>query len=101
VAHPDFSFDRYLQGGEPVVLDNLSQYGPLRFALPVCRLEARVTVAGQTETPPLNLETVLIEPDQLRLCMTWRAALPCDKKTLKVEQIDVNLLDLQFVGGTA
>jgi hypothetical protein len=101
VAHPDFSFDRYLQGGEPVALDNLSQNGPLRFALPVCRLEALIRVAGQTETPPLNLETVLIEPELQRLCMTWRSALPCDKKTLKVEQIDVNLLDLQFTGGTA
>ena len=101
VAHPDFSFDRYLQGGEPVALDNLSRHGQLRFTLPVCRLQARVTVAGQTETPPLNLETVLIEPELQRLCMTWRAALPCDKKTLKVEQIDVNLLDLQFAGGSA
>jgi len=101
MAHPDFTFDRYLQGGEPVALDNLSQYGPMRFTLPVCRLEARVKVAGQTETPPLNLETVLIEPEFNRVCMTWRGAVPCDKKALKVEQIDVNLLDLQFVGGSA
>lgn len=100
-AHPDFTFERHLQGGEPVMLDNLSPNGPLRFALPVCRLEARVKVAGQMETPPLNLETVLIEPEFNRLCLTWRGAVPCDKKALKVEQIDVNLLDLQFAGGTA
>jgi len=101
VAHPDFTFERYLQGGEPVALDNLSQYGPIQFTLPICRLEARVRVAGKTETPPLNLETVLIEPEFNRLCMTWRGAVPCDKKALKVEQIDVNLLDLQFAGGSA
>ena len=100
-AHPNFIFERYLQGGEPVALDNLSRHGPVRFNLPICRLEAKVTVAGQLETPALNLETVLIEPEEDRLCMTWRGAVPCDKKTLKVEQIDINLLDLQFVVGTA
>ncbi len=100
-AHPNFIFDRYLQGGEPVALDNLSRQGPLRFKLPACRLEAKVTVAGQTESPALNLETVLIEPEANRLCMTWRGAVPCDKKALKVEQIDVDLLDVQFVEGAA
>ena len=47
------------------------------------------------------METVLIEPEFNRVYMTWRGAVPCDKKALKVEQIDVNLLDLQFVGGAA
>ena len=100
VAHPDFIFDRYLQGGEPVALDNLSREGPLSFCLPTCQLEAKVTIAGQTETPSPNLETVLIEPEAGRLCLTWRASLPCDKKTLKVEQIDIDLLGIQLDGGT-
>jgi hypothetical protein len=97
-AHPDFIFDRYLQGGEPVALDNLSPDGPIRFNLPICQLETSVRVAGKVESPPLNLETVLIEPEKRRLCMTWRSQLSCDKKTLKVEQIDVHLLDLQLDG---
>lgn len=97
IAHPNFIYDRYLRGGEPVALDNLSRQGTVRFNLPVCRLAAKVRVAGQNETPPLNLETVLIEPEQDRLCMTWRGAVPCDKKALKVERIDVNLNDLRFM----
>jgi hypothetical protein len=97
-AHPDFIFDRYLQGGEPVALDNLSIDGPVRFNLPICQLETCVRIAGKTETPPLNLETVLIEPGKRRICMTWRSQLTCDKKTLKVEQVDVRLLDLQLGG---
>lgn len=98
MAHPDFTFDRYLQGGEPVALDNLSPAGPLRFNLPTCRLEAKIRMAGNVESPPLNLETVLVEPEKQRLCMTWRSKLACDKKTLKVEQIDVRLLGLQIDG---
>lgn len=97
-AHPDFTFDRYLQGGEPVALDNLSLDGPVRFSLPVCQLETSVRVAGKVESPHLNLETVLIEPGKARLCMTWRSQLTCDKKTLKVEQVNVRLLDLQLGG---
>jgi hypothetical protein len=97
-AHPDFTFDRYLQGGEPVRFDNLSVDGPKQFNLPACDLEARISMAGQIESPPINLETVLIEPDKRRLCMTWRSELACDKKALKVQQVEVNLRSLQLTG---
>jgi hypothetical protein len=101
VAHPDFIFDRYLQGGEPVMLENLSREGPLQFVIPTCQLRADISVAGQVESPPLNLETVLIEPEENRLCLTWRCAITCDKKTLSVEQMDIHLDDLQLAGGSA
>jgi len=94
MAPSEFVFDRYLTGGEPIRLDNLSRDGPLAFSLPACRLQVKVRVAGATETPPLNLETVLIEPDNRRLCMTWRSALPCDKKVLKIEQVEIELIQL-------
>lgn len=98
VAHPDFTFDRYLQGGESVALNNLSIDGPVQFLLPVCNLETAVRVAGKVESPQPNLETVLIEPEKRRLCLTWRSQLLCDKKALKIEQVDVNLLNLQLNG---
>lgn len=97
-AHPDLVFDGYLKGGEPIQVVGASAKGRLRFRLPVCDLEAAVTVAGRTEEPPLYLETVLIEPDEERLCMTWRAALPCDKKALKVEEVEVGLQRLDLSG---
>jgi 3-oxoacyl-[acyl-carrier-protein] synthase-1 len=37
----------------------------------------------------VNLETLSIEPDENRICFTWRAAVPCDRKALKVEKIVV------------
>jgi hypothetical protein len=49
-----------------------------------------VTIAGATEMPPANLETLVIEPDENRACFTWRAAVPCDRKALKVEKIVVS-----------
>lgn len=79
----------YLRGGEPVEVINASPRGALRFALPICDLVVDVRVAGQSVQPALNLETVLLEPTNARVSMLWRAAVACDKKVLKVEQVTI------------
>ena len=88
-AHPDFVFDRYLQGGEIVRLENMSRLGVLEFSLPTCEFDVTVTIDDNVETPTPQLETVLVEPEENRLCMTWRGVVPCEKQTLKVEQVSV------------
>lgn len=100
-AHPDLICSGYLKGGEPVEVINASPHGPLRFRLPTCRVEAAVRIAGKTESPPFNLETVLIEPSASILCLTWRAELPCDKKVLKVEQVELRMHHLESIGKAA
>jgi hypothetical protein len=97
-AHPDLVFDRHLQGGELVVVVGASPRGRLRFRLPICEIEVQVRIAGRTEEPRLHLETVLIEPDAARLCLAWGAALPCDKKPLKVEQVTIALQHIDLSG---
>lgn len=94
LAHPDLVCPGYLKGGEPIEVLNAATQGTLRFALPICRLEATVRVAGKDHKPPLNLETVIIEPSVSRLCLTWRAALPCDKQVQKVEQVEITLQEI-------
>ena len=79
----------YLKGGEPVVVTNMSPDGPLQFNLPVVVLEAMVRIAGEEQTPPLNLETVLIEPNERRFTMLWRAMAVCGKHPLKAEEIHI------------
>jgi hypothetical protein len=100
-AHPDLVARKYLTGGEPVTITNMSPDGPLSFKLPICEMQTDTIVAGKTQIPPLNLETVLIEPNDSRLTMIWRAAIQCDKKALKVEQVDINLKNLKVNGGMA
>jgi hypothetical protein len=100
-AHPELILDGHLKGGEPIQVVGATPEGRLRFRVPACRFDLKVRVAGKTEDLPVNLETVLIEPDEERLCLTWRGALPCDKKALKVEEIAVGLQALDFAGGTA
>lgn len=88
-AHPDLVFPKHLAGGERVEVINALRDGALKFRLPKCDVRARVRVAGAEEVPRLNLETVLIEPDENRLSLVWRGAVPCDKKALKIEEIFV------------
>jgi hypothetical protein len=92
-AAPELTFDRFLAGGEPVELVGVSEDGPLRFELPRCRPRVEIKVAGATERPPVSLETVLIEPDERRVGITFRAQLPCDKKVLKVQEVRVEAED--------
>jgi hypothetical protein len=90
-APADLVFERFLTGGEPIELNGVGRRGPLRFALPTARPEAEVRIAGQSLAPPVCLETVVIEPDEDRVCLTWRAMLPCDKKALKIQQVTIGM----------
>lgn len=90
-AHSDLAGPGYLRGGEEVTLINMSPVGILRFNLPVCQFDVSVRIEDRMETPPLNLETVLIEPDDSRFSMVWRGFVECDKKPLKVSQVTVAL----------
>jgi hypothetical protein len=89
-AAAELTFGRYLQGNEPVEVQGATPDGPIAFSLPVANLEVEVKIGGALERPPVNLETVLLEPDENRLCLTWRAALRCDRQVLKIERVTVS-----------
>lgn len=94
VAPPDFIFDRYLQGGEPVQLLGFSPAGPFEFALPKPSVTVRFKMAGTLHTPPAQLDTVAILTDVAAVTMTWRAALPCGRQVLKVEEVSIDATGL-------
>jgi hypothetical protein len=88
-AAPEFAFDRYLRAGEEVHVAGVMPDVPIAFTVPNGRLTVAVTVAGSTQEPTANLETLSIEPDENRACFTWRAALQCDRQALRVQRIVV------------
>jgi hypothetical protein len=100
-ATPELAFDRFLSGREPVVVQGADRAGMIRFALPACHLRISVKLAGKTQTPQARLETVLIEPDDNRLSLSWRASLSCDKQALKIEEVAVMLDELDLGAGPA
>jgi len=79
----------YLNGGEPVFITNMSPDGQLQFNLPQTEFDVDVRIEGKGQKPPLNLETVFFEPNEKRMSLLWRAAVTCDKKVLKVEEIRI------------
>jgi len=90
-AHPDLVYPGYLRGGEPVTITNMSSKSPLKFNLPMCEFDVSVQVDEDKMAAAMNMETVLIEPDEQRLSLLWRGVVECDKKVLKIRQVDVTL----------
>jgi hypothetical protein len=92
VAHPDLIYPGYLQGGEPVEIINMHPLGPLKFEVPRVGLLARVMRAEKELIPDFNLETLVFEPNLLLMSLVWRAAVPCDKQTLKISEVSISRL---------
>ncbi|MCF6336672.1 MAG: DUF2169 domain-containing protein [Gammaproteobacteria bacterium] len=90
MAHADLIYPGFLQGGEPVEITNMHPHGHLKFTVPAVKLRASVTVAGNILKPEFDLETLMIEPNRLKLSMVWRAAMPCNKTALKISDITLN-----------
>lgn len=91
VAPADLIYPGYLQGGEAVRIIGMHPAGDLGFALPYVNLANKVLIAGQEYTSPFLMETLLLDPNQRQLSMVWRAAIACDKKLPKIQQISVSL----------
>lgn len=97
VAPPALRVREGLKAGELVELLNLSPQGGHRFTLPRCELGVTVRIAGKPEPVSMRLETVLLEPGEGRVCLTWRGATGCDKRTLKVEEARFEVQSLKGV----
>jgi hypothetical protein len=81
----------HLNGGEPVDVRGATPSGVLSFPLPTTRLQVNYRLDSAVQSRTAELNTVIIEPDEGRLVMVWHAALRCDKKVLKVQEIEVAL----------
>jgi hypothetical protein len=80
--------DAFSQGPTDVVLSNLTPQGVTRFAIP--HLVAPVHVfpkRGTREDCTATLDTIVIEPDQERFTMTWRASRPLKKNMHEIAQV--------------
>ncbi len=79
-AHPDLISENFFQGGEPVRIINASQEGILAFNLPNMIINAEFYIDGDVSEKLCNLDTVIIEPDEKRLILTWRTKVRCHRK---------------------
>ncbi|MES1157865.1 MAG: DUF2169 domain-containing protein [Haliangium ochraceum] len=90
-ASPGLVAPGYLRGDEQVVALGMTAAGPLSFTLPaVPPPSVRVGLNdGEAKTVPLNLDTVIIEPDERRVMLLWRGNLQLRTGPHDVRGIDV------------
>jgi hypothetical protein len=98
-ANPDLVCPAPLTGGEPVELTNLSPDGAVHFRLPGCAFDVAVTVGERVERPRMTMETVLLEPSESLVSLTFRGAVPCDKAALRIESVRFDVRSLEGVEG--
>jgi hypothetical protein len=94
LAPPGLAGSGHLKGGEPVELRGVTRTGLLRFRLPRVTLKVTYELDGSTEERPALLDTLMIEPEHSRFTLTWRSVFPCDKKSLRVNEIEAALVSL-------
>lgn len=89
LAPPGLVAPGWLSGGEPVHVLGATPGGALRFAVPRLAVAVTYVVDGAAHPVPARLDTLLVQPDLRRVLVTWRAALACDKRALRVETLRV------------
>ena len=90
-AHPDLIYPGFLTGGELVEITNMHPNGNMKFNLPKVNVFSDVTIADKSVKLNFQIETLIIEPNQLKFSIVWRAAVACDKKYLKISKIKIKL----------
>lgn len=77
----------HLRGGETVVAEGVSPDGPLRFELPRVAHRWEVRIANDwTGLTPL-LDTLILEPDEGRVALVWRARLDVHNRLRQVRGV--------------
>lgn len=80
----------YPQGGEPVILLNLTPQGRLETSIPRDGVVVGFIRRQGTWTQARgNCDTIQIEPDEGRLSLTWRAVCPLERDPFELREIVV------------
>lgn len=92
-AAPGLIAPGYLAGGEEVIVLNTAAGARAAFRLPVVpQPTATVAVRRLGErTLDLNLDTVVVDTDDMRLTQIWRGYTPCGTGPLDVDSIRIGL----------
>ncbi|WP_175666185.1 DUF2169 family type VI secretion system accessory protein [Burkholderia ambifaria] len=97
IAPPEQQANGHLSGGETVTLLNVTRPdlvpgGRLNFRLPKVSLvcETRFYDGTRVHTRPV-IHTIILEPDDLRVCVVYHMALPCHEKVNLLEQTRVTM----------
>jgi len=90
-APSDLVATPHLRGGERVQVQGASRRGTLAFDLPAPDLEVVLSIRREISTAKPVLDTVIIEPDDERVVMSFRATFACPRLLPHIEVAQVKL----------
>ncbi len=88
-APQNLIYPGYIAGGEPVVIKGMHPQGAVQFTVPQVNLIARANIANQIIPLIFNIETLIIDPNNLSISLTWRASTLAGKKMAKISEIEL------------
>ena len=74
------------KGGEIVEIKGMTPEGIFRIKLPVCEMKMSLHYTDHSEEKMMDLDTVLIEPDEKKLILTWRATADIHGDPFKLDE---------------
>jgi len=78
----------YLQGGEEVIMINLSAQGDIRFRLPAIPMPVTfIPHQGKDHNTEAVIDTLLLEPDLKRFALTWRTTMAMKRSVFDIKEI--------------
>jgi hypothetical protein len=86
-AAPADQQSRTLVGGEPALLLNLTANGCWRFNVPRLDVPVYLLYDDRARAKQLRVDTVLIEPDEYRITLTSRLAIPTVRNQPRLREI--------------
>lgn len=88
-AHPNLCISPELRGDELVTVNNATESGLLSFQLPNQQLVVTASMRMQQADFIAKLDTIVIEPDENRVMLTWRAVIPTKRKFLYLNSVTI------------
>lgn len=91
VAAPGLTTRHYLAGNETVMVENACRRGKMIVQLPGVKPRVTVRQGHVNQEICVDLDTVIVEPDEERVVLTWRGRCPIHGRLADVERVDVSL----------
>jgi hypothetical protein len=89
-ASPGLATAAKLAGGEPVRFLNLAEDRDVSFALPKRSFKVDASLKGKQGSYPALIDSVVIEPDEGRITITWKAVIPSNRDFLYLDRIRIS-----------
>lgn len=77
----------FLKGGEVVQSINMAPEGSFVFAVPQLNVPILYRFRDREERPTVNLDTMIVEPDERRVILVWRTRVPLGRRLHSLREI--------------